>query len=322
MTYSVVYTDNAPGNLSIEREVLDEVDAELVDAEASCSSIEELVAGADALIVNRYTVDAELLDQAPNCRIVTRTGAGMDNVDIDAATERGILVANVPDYCVEEVATHTIALLLALGRDLVHADAAVGSGQWEAPPQWELHRLSTQTLGIIGFGTIAKEVTTRASALGLSVRAYDPRSDDEEMESMGVTPVDSLHRLLETSNIVTLHAPLTDASEGLIGPEEFAAMKSDGFLINTARGGLVDEEALQTALDEGEIAGAALDVLQQEPPAQENPLLSDDRVIVTPHIAYLSEESVVEQRRTFARNVKVAIEGGVPETVHNPEVVD
>ncbi|WP_049937632.1 C-terminal binding protein [Haloplanus natans] len=324
MRHTVVFTDHTFADLDIERAILDEVDAELVDAETRDDPLETVLADADpdGVIVMYADVDADLLDLMPNCRVVSRTGIGFDNVDLDAATERGVYVTNVPDYCIPEVSDHTIALLLALARKVVDYNDRVEAGEWDVTAGRTMRRLDGGTLGLIAYGDIARAVGEKARALGMDVLAHDPYLDETDVAGEAVTLVDDRDDLLAESDAVSIHAPLTPATEGLIGPDELARMKETAFLLNTARGGIVDEDALADAIRVGEIAGAGLDVLAEEPPDDDSPLLDLDDVILTPHAAYNSAESVVELREKAARNVAAALVGEVPPSVVNEAVLD
>ncbi|MEF8856101.1 MAG: C-terminal binding protein [Haloplanus sp.] len=319
MSDTVVFTDHTFDDLDIERDILDEAGADLIDAEASDEPLETLVADADGVIVMYEAVDADLLDAMPNCRVVSRTGIGFDNVHLDAATERGVYVTNVPDYCISEVSSHTMALLLALERKVVEYNDRVKSGEWDEHAGRPMHRLDGQTLGLIAFGDIARAVAAKASAFGMDVIAHDPYIDEAEGD---VTLVDDLSTLLAESDAVSIHSPLTPQTRGMIGADELDRMKASAFLLNTARGGIVDEAALADAIREGRIAGAGLDVLDEEPPADDSPLLDLDDVILTPHAAYNSAESVVELREKATRNVAQTLAGDVPDYVVNDAVLD
>jgi D-3-phosphoglycerate dehydrogenase len=318
MSDTIVFTDHTFDALDIERDILAEVGAALIDAEASDEPLETLVADADGVVVMYEEVDGDLLDAMPNCRVVSRTGIGFDNVDLDAATERGVYVTNVPDYCISEVSSHTIALLLALERKVVEYNGRVKAGEWDVNAGRAMHRLDGQTLGLIAFGDIAQAVAEKASAFGMDVIAHDPYIDEAEGDA---TLVDDLPTLLTESDAVSIHGPLTPQTRGMIGADELDRMNESAFLLNTARGGIVDEAALANAIRAGDIAGAGLDVLDSEPPADDSPLLDLDDVILTPHAAYNSAESVVELREKATRNVAQALAGDVPDYVVNDEVL-
>lgn len=324
MSHTVVFTDHTFDDLHIERAILDEVGADLIDAEASDESLETVLADADpdGVIAMYADVDGDLLDAMPNCRVVSRTGIGFDNVDLDAATERGVYVTNVPDYCIPEVSDHTLAHLLALERKIVDYNNRVKAGEWDVGAGRTMRRIEGGTLGLIAFGDIARAVAEKAGAFGMDVIAHDPYLDEADVADTDVTLVDDRAELLAESDAVSVHAPLTPQTEGMIGADELDQMKESAFLLNTARGGIIDEYALAEAVESGDIAGAGLDVLTDEPPAEDSPLLDLDDVILTPHAAYNSAESVVELREKAARNVAETLAGEVPPYVVNRDVLD
>ena len=317
-TYRVLLTDYAWPNLDIERAILAEYEAELVVApDRSLATLIRIARDTDAIMTNWSDVPAPLIDAVPNCRIIARLGIGLDNIDVRHATARGIPVTNVPDYCLTEVAEHTLALLLALARKIGMFHENARAGRYDLSAGFPLRRIEGQTLGIVGLGQIGRRVANKAQALGLNVVASS-RSRQNPMR--GVAWAD-LNQLLSQSDFVSLHVPLTDETRHIIGAAELAQMKPTVFLINTARGGLLDHQALATALREGRLAGAALDVQDREPPDLSQPPYNDARVIVTPHAAFYSTESVDELRRRVAHQVGLRLTGGRPEGVVNPEVL-
>ena len=322
MSHRVLFADHTFEDLAIERGILEPLGATVVDGEASDEPLADLVADVDALLVMFADVDADVIDRMERCAVISRTGIGVDNVDVEAATERGIYVTNVPDYCFDEVADHTLAMALAHARNLFAYDRSIRAGEWDVGVGREMHRLAEQTFGLVAFGNIARNVATRAAAFGMDVLVFDPYVPAEEIEAAGYGAVDDLHDLLGRSDVVSLHAPLTPETEGLLDAEAFAAMRETAIVVNAARGGLVDEDALLAALDAGEIAGAALDVRETEPPGADDPLVAHDRVVQTPHAAWLSAESVVELREKAAHNVRAALEGEVPAYVVNEAVLE
>ena len=322
MAHRVVFSDHTFDDLSIERDILSAVDAEVVDGEATDEPLESLVEGADALLVMFDQVDASVMDAMPDCRVVSRTGIGLDNVDVEAATERGIYVTNVPDYCIEEVSDHAMALYLALARKVVEYDDAVHGGEWDVAAGRTMHRLAEQTVGLVAFGNIARAVCEKAKGFGMDVLAHDPYLSAEEIREGGAEPVEELDELLAASDVVSVHTPLTPETEGMIGADAFQTMQETAFVVNVARGGIIDEPALAEALDAGEIAGAGIDVLADEPPGEDHPLVGNDRTILTPHAAWHSAESVVELREKAARNVLDALTSEVPTYLVNTELVE
>jgi len=246
---------------------------------------------------------------------------------VDAATERGICVTNVPDYCLEEVSDHTMALLLACARKLLPQDKAVREGKWDTlerprirydiwPPMF---RVRGQTLGLIGFGNVARALVPKAQGFGLRVIACSPHVGDDVVAGLGVEPVD-LDRLLRESDYVSVHTALNAGTTHILGLEQFRQMKRTAYLINTARGGLIDEGALYTALSEGYIAAAGLDVMELEPPPSDNPLFKLDNVVFTAHSAHYSDASALELRRRPVEEVVRALRGELPYNLVNPEV--
>ncbi|MFH1651422.1 MAG: C-terminal binding protein [Chloroflexota bacterium] len=261
------------------------------------------------------------------CKVISRMGIGYDNIDIEAATEYGIPVAYVPDASIHEVSDQTIALVLCLGRRLVPISRAVSDGAW-APGRTELNplrgaltRLSNQTLGLVGLGRIGSLTCQKAKAFNLRVIIYDPYMSAGDISKIGAEKVE-LEQLLKESDYVSLHAPLTKETRRLLGLEQFKKMKPTAFLVNTARGGLVDEAALATALKEGYLAGAGLDVTDPEPPKPDNPLLKMDNVMITGHSAWLSRESGAEVRQRTVTAVLDALSGRWPKDLVNPQVKD
>jgi len=311
--FKVVVTDYAPfPSLDIERSVLTPLGAELIPMQAvSDDSLLDVVRDADALLVCYAPVTKRVIDRAERCRIIARYGIGVDNVDTTAASERGIVVTNVPDYCVDEVSDHALALLLACARRVALLDRRVRTGRWTAKDAVPAYRLRGQTLGLVGFGKIPKALASKAQPLGLQRIAFDPYLNESAFATLGVRKVE-FQTLLAQADFVSIHAPLTSETRGLIGEAALRSMKPTAYLINTARGPLVDEVALARALREGWIAGAALDVLETEPPTQHHPLMGLDNVILTPHVAFYSEASVQELQRKAAEEVASVLSGQSP----------
>jgi D-3-phosphoglycerate dehydrogenase len=310
--YKVLLTDYAWPDLELERPILAAADAELVVAERSDpASLAELAGDADAIMTNWARVDATVLAAAIKCRIVARLGIGLDNIDVEFATRRGMIVTNVPDYCLIEVAEHALALLLAMARKIAFYHQETKDGRYRLQTGPALRRIEGQNLGIVGFGRIGRMLAEKASALGLKILATGRTRGDLPL---GVEWCE-LDHLLAESDYVSLHAPLTTQTRNLIGPSQLARMKSTAYLINTARGGLIDTAALVTALASNQLAGAALDVQDPEPPDLAQPPYNDPRVIVTPHAAFVSQESLENLRARAARQVATALTGGTPENI-------
>ena len=269
---------------------------------------------ADVLVVQYGRVDAARLDAMPSCRAVVRYGVGVDTVDVEAATARGIWVVNVPDYGTEEVADHAVALALALLRGVVFLDRSVRSGAWDDGAAGELRRLSELCLGVVGCGRIGSAVAERAAAHGLRVIGHDERPDAVRPPAEPA----SLDALLAAADVVSLHAPLVPATRHLIDAAALARMRPGAYLVNTARGGLVDAAAVLDALERGRLAGVALDVFEHEPPeGAERELAGHPRAIVTPHAAWRSRESELALKTEVAREALRVIEGRRPRSPVN-----
>jgi D-3-phosphoglycerate dehydrogenase / 2-oxoglutarate reductase len=318
VTARVLVTDHAWPHLDVETSVLAAADAELVAAETG--HLDELVALAgdvDAILTCFARVPAEVLDAAPRCRTVARYGVGLDNIDVGRATELGMVVSNVVDYCTDEVADHTLMMILALARRLLPLNRDVAAGGWGVGVPGTSRRLRGRTLGLVGLGAIGRAVAVRAAAIGMRVVALR-RSGGE---TPGIEVVDRLEDLLAAADVVSLHLPLTAGTAGLIDAAALRAMRPDAWLINTARGGLVDTDALLDALERGALAGAALDVTDPEPLPAAHPLRSRPDVVLTPHSAFASDGSLTELARRAAENVVEVLAGRVPASIVNPEVL-
>ena len=298
--------------------------AELVEVKAR--SEDEFLAQAadcDAIITSYgFRISRLILERMERCVVVSMGSVGVDMVDLEAATEQGVVVTNVPDIFIEEVADHTLALLLNLARRIHEVDALARSDQWFGgrPILHRLPRLYGQTLGLIGFGHVARAVTRRALPFGLRVVATDPFVSEVEMTERGVEPV-TLDELLERSDWVSMHAPLNEETRGLLGARHFRRMKKTAGVINCARGALIDESALIKALERGQIAQAALDVLEQEPPSSDSPLLEMPNVLLTPHVASTSARKRPMVRRRVGREVALVLSGRWPMSCVNPTVL-
>lgn len=316
--YSVVVTDHDFDDLDLEREILGDVaDVRSLSDEPGDAPIEPgELADADAVLNLRADLDADAIDAMESCRIIARYGIGVDNVDVDAATARGIDVTNVPSYCIEEVSMHAISLIATLARRIPTYDRSVEAGEWEREVAAPIHRFSTRTVGVVGFGAIGRAAGEMAVALGADVLASDPFLEPADLEEYEADLV-PFEELLERSAYVTIHSPLTDDTRGMFDADAFERMRSDAILVNVSRGPIVDADALVAALDDGTIAGAGLDVTPEEPPAPDHPLRTHDDVVLTPHVAWYSEEANDDRRRSAAEAVRAALTGSRPENVVN-----
>jgi D-3-phosphoglycerate dehydrogenase len=271
---------------------------------------------ADAIILQYAPVTGRVLDGLPRCRAAVRYGVGVDTVDLAASTERGVIVANVPDYCMEEVSDHALALALDLWRGMTFYDRAIRGGTWNAAMKKPMARLAGKTMGLIGVGRIGSCLARKAAGIGMTVLGCDPYL---KAWPPGVRPV-SLDELLQEADIVSIHTPLTAETRHLIKEAVLRRMKPRALLINTSRGGIVDTAAVCRALQEGWIGGAALDVLEQEPVARDSPLLSLPNVILSPHAGWYSDQSVIDLKRKTAEAAVAVLRGERPYSVVNPDV--
>jgi D-3-phosphoglycerate dehydrogenase / 2-oxoglutarate reductase len=283
--------------------------------------MEQMAGDADAIVVTSAKVTAAVMDRLPSLRVIGRPGIGYDVIDVPAATERGIAVFSAPGFCAREVADHTMMFALACARKAPMLHSAIRRGVYERGLSAPLAACYEMTLGLIAFGEIAREVAARAKPFGFRILASDPYVDQATADKYGVELV-GLDELLQRSDLVSVHAPLSDGTFHLLSAKEFALMKPTAYVINTARGGLIDQQALITALEAGQIAGAALDVFEREPLEPDSPLAKMENVFLTPHTAGVSDSSQIETRRRTSRNIANALVGEWPETrdLVNPEV--
>ncbi|MFC1993199.1 C-terminal binding protein [Chloroflexota bacterium] len=311
-----------------ERAELAKVGAELVAFDcATEDDIIEAARDADALITVKSPITRRILEALPKCKVIVRYGVGFDTVDVDAATDNGILVVNLPDFCLEEVSNHAITMLLACAKKLVFLNNKTKEGQWLKPKQgrWEKGSLGGvgpicgQTLGIIGCGNIGRITARKAQCFGLKILGYDPYLDKSVAERDGITLV-NLPELLKESDYISIHTPLNKDTRHLIGEKELKQMRPTAYLINTSRGPVVDEAALIKALQEKWIAGAGLDVFEKEPVDPDNPLLQMDNVIVTAHSGGYSDAAFIRQGTSVAQEAARVISGRWPKNAVNKAV--
>ena len=323
--FKVLITDYVWPTTDPEETVLrEEADAEAVVApDGSEETLISLAGDVDAIMTCFAQVTPNVLRAAPNCAAVGRFGVGVDNIAVDTATELGMAVTYVPDYCVDEVSDHVMALLLAFNRRIVLFDNSVKNEGWGSVPlTMRMMRLQGKTLGVIGFGRIGQAVAQKALAFGFRVLAYDPYMTAEQCALRGARKVEDMDAVLRESDFVTLHSPLNEETRGLIGARELDMMKSEAFLINCARGPLIDEGALYDALTGGGIAGAGLDVMEDNHPPSDHPLLGLDNIIITPHVAFFSQEATLELEQRAAREVAYVLTGRMPDNLANPVVLE
>lgn len=308
----IAIADSPFPSLDPARAALARLDPELRMASSSSpADILAVARDADAVLVTYARLDGDLIGALARCRVIGRFGLGVDNIDLAAARGRSITVTYVPDYCIHEVSDHAMTLLLALVRKIPFSNALVQGGRWEMPAVVPIRRLAGRTLGLVGFGNIPRALAPKARAFGLKVVSHDPHVPAEAMQAAGVQGV-GFDQLLAISDFISVHAPLLPETRGLLGTAAFARMKRGALLVNTARGPLIDESALIDALDSGQLAGAALDVVAVEPPANDSKLLGRPNLILTPHTAFYSVEALEELQTKCASDVARVLSGETP----------
>lgn len=317
--FKVVITDCDHPSVEIERTILKKINSNPVLE--SCRTEDDVIQvafDADAIINQYAPLTKKVIQSLQKCKVISRYGVGVDSIDLKAATENNIIVANVPDFCIDEVSTHALSLILSCARAITMLDRKASEKKWDFTLAKPLFRTQGQTIGLLGIGRIARSMAQKAIGLGFKIIAFDPYV--LEVES-GVRLV-TMESLLSDSDFISIHAPLTEETKHIIGVNELKMMKKTAYLINTSRGLLVDEKALYIALKERWIAGAALDVMEKEPPDWENPLLLLENIVITPHIAFYSEESYVDLKTKTAESVISVLTGNRPRSVVNPQVLN
>ena len=319
--HTVAVTDHLFPSMDDEARMFREMDTDLVIGQ--CKGEDDVIAlcrDADAILNTYARMTPRVIESLERCRVIVRFGIGYDNVDVDAATRCGIMVANTTEYCIDEVADQAMAMLLACARGLFPAGRIARDGAWDLTKMPVLRRLRGQTLGLVGIGQIGKAVAARAHGFGLKVLASDPYVDEDAARELGAEIVD-LDTLLAASDYVSVHVPLMPATEGMMNAGVFAKMKPTAFLINVARGRIVNQADLVRAVEQGDIAGAGLDVLEREPPEAGDAITTLDNLILTPHSAWLSEEARADMRRRAVGQVVSVLKGELPYSLINREVV-
>ena len=316
----VAIADAGYASYAVERQVAASIGAGLDVRQCETEDeVIDLAGDADGLVVRMQAVTPRVLDALPRCRVIARYGTGYDTVDVAAATERGIVVANVVGFGVHEVAAQAIALLLAGARRVVAHDRLVRDGAWDIAQADPIHRITGCTLGLVGYGRIARAVQAKLAGFEVRTLAYDPFVPDDEVRANGAEPVD-LATLLRRSDLISLHAPLTSDTRHMIDRAALRLVKPTAVLANTARGALVDTAALLEALDEGRLAAAGLDVHEREPLPADDPVRSAERAIVLDHAGWYSEESIATLQRGAIEAVAAVLTGKRPASVVNPDV--
>ncbi|MGV3771741.1 MAG: C-terminal binding protein [Verrucomicrobiales bacterium] len=319
--FRVVLVEHGYGDISHEREIIEAADGELIDAETiSPLQLRPLLAEADGLLVRRGIVDAAFLRNLPKCKVIVRYGVGVDNIDLQAASEAGILVGHVPFYCQGEVSSHAIGLLLALTRRIVSTHQLMKNGGWDIHRNVPVSRMTGKTLGLAGFGTLGQAVAQKLQGWGMHIIATDPFIEPERADRLNVQLV-SFEELLGRSDYISLHTPLLPETFHLMNSRAFEKVKPGAFLVNTARGPLVEGPALLEALEKEIIAGAGIDVFVQEPLPEDSPLRNHPGIIITDHMAWYSVESQLQLQKTAAEEVVRGCTGALPRAIANPEVL-
>jgi D-3-phosphoglycerate dehydrogenase len=321
MAKNVILTGTVLPNSDVEKGIVEEAGGSLMTIDVS--SKEELIESATnpvGIMTIETDIDESVMEAFPNLEFISVHGIGVDMVDLDAATERGIPVFNTPHYCLEEVATHTLSLILACERRVCQFNSGVKAGGWDYESEGSIRRLSTKTVGVVGCGDIGLEVVKRLNGFDVDILGYDPYVPEEEMSQYGIRKAD-FEDLCESSDIVTVHTPLTESTRDLIDASAFESMEPGVTLVNAARGGIIDQEALHEAIESGTVAYAGLDVLENEPP-EDDRILEFDNVVVTPHAAWYSEDALAELQRQAGENVAAFLRGETPEYVVNRSVLE
>ena len=311
--YKITIVDNRFDEYKEERDVFEKFDAEIkICRSLDENEVAETVKDSDAVIVNLAHISKKVIENMKKCRIISRYGVGYDNVDVDTATKSEIWVANVPDYSMEDVSDHALALLLTCVRKISYKDRKIREGEWNLHKELPIHRIKDRTMGFIGYGSIAKALHRKMSGLGLyKFLVYDPYVSNEVIDNDSTKKVD-FKTLLKESDYISIHVPLNEKTRGMFGDEEFNIMKNSAIIINTSRGGIIKEESLVNALKNNVINYAGLDVFETEPLPENYPLLKLDNVVLTDHAAYYSEESLIELKTKTAINVREVLKGRPP----------
>lgn len=308
----VIITDYQYEDIEVEKSLIEQAGHELLTYQIKdARELLPYVKDADAIIAQYADINAELIAALTQCKMIIRYGIGVNNIDIDAASKKGIYVCNVPDYCIDEVSDHACAMLLSLGRKLPILSKSFSEGDWGYSSIIPLTRLSHCTLGLVGFGRIPQMVAQKMKAFGLKILVYDPYLTVNHVKSFPIELV-SLSRLVSESDFISVHVPLNEETQHLISEREFSLMKSTTVIINTARGGIIDEKALIANLLNKKIAAAGLDVFEDEPLDLDSPLLHLPNVIATPHCAWYSETAIKDLQRSVAEEVVNVLGGNLP----------
>ncbi len=318
--FKILITDPYHQNFHIEKEILAEINA--IVKVGHCKTEEDVIrlgSEMDGLLVSYVPIGKKVIENLHKCKVIVKYAVGANNIDLGAATQKRIYVANVPNYCIEEVSTHTVALLLNLVRNILVYDKSIKKGSWNPLIGDPIFRIKNKALGIIGFGHIGKRVAEKIRPFGLTILIYDPLVNNELISKYGAKKV-KLETLFRQSDYISLHCPLNEYTKHLIDFKEIEIMKKGVFIINTSRGEIINLKALYKAIKDEKITAAALDVLEKDPPFLTD-IMNTDKIIYTPHVAWNSVEAEVELRKLAAQEVKRVLEGGRPLNLVNREVL-
>jgi D-3-phosphoglycerate dehydrogenase len=319
--FRIVLIEHGYASIGVERQMIEAAGGELIDADhLPLSDALKLCETADAILFRRISITAEVIRRLQRCKMIMRYGIGTDNVDVEAATAAKIIVGHVPTYCIDEVSSHAIALLLGCARKVTLTHKKMETGGWDINRKDPVYRVAGRTLGLVGFGNIGQAVARKLAGWRLRILATDPYVDSARADESGVKLV-SLETLCRESDYISLHCPLLPETRHLIGPTQLSWMKPTAVLVNTARGPVIDTKALLTALERGQIDQAALDVFEEEPLPKDSPFRHHPRLTVTDHVAWYSEESQRDLQRDAAADLARVCTGGLPRSLMNPEVL-
>ncbi|MCL2853296.1 MAG: C-terminal binding protein [Defluviitaleaceae bacterium] len=317
MAYKVVLTDHVYPDLEYEKKTLASAGAELVFIDTKDEAeIVKAAADADIVITCYANITANVIKGMEKCKSISKTGIGVNNIDIRQASAQGIRVLNVPDYCIEEVSDHAVALMLGVARRIGTFNNATHKGIWSLEGNRDMIRLRSKILGLLGFGRTAKLTAQKMKGFGMEILAYDPYVDAEQCSALGVKKAE-LNEVVEKSHIISINLPLTEETEGMVNDDFLSRVRDGAILVNTARGGLINEPALLKALQSGKLTGAGLDVLVNEADTSDNPLCRQENAVVTPHAAFCSVEATQELREKIMADVLLVLEGKEPKNQVN-----
>lgn len=323
MEKTVLKTDGDFRDVEMERKILQDAGYNLV--ERNCLTSGDVIEACrelqpEALIVLKVPINRETMASATSVKAISRYGIGLDMIDMQSASELGIPVAYVPDYCVDEVSNHAISLMFSAERRLLIFDSKVRKGDWSMEGIVPVHRFNEKTIGLLGFGRLSRAVANKMKAFGARIMSFDPLVKEEDMKALGVQKADTIDDLFINSDIISVHVPLTKQTNGLIGKEALAKMKKGSVVVNTSRGGIVDQKALLESIRAGHTASAGLDVFEDEPIDPSDPILEEHRIILTPHVSYYSEEALRQVQSDTAQAIVDILGGSRPRNLANSDI--